>query len=79
MSLVRELRQAARSGGHTTEVWDVGQDASFRCGTMLVNVEVKSIESGIEQYRLGVGQLAEQVQRHLDHMGLPPVRLTPDL
>jgi hypothetical protein len=68
MTLMRELREAARTGGHLTEVWDVGQDVCFRHAETLVNVEVKSVGSGVEQYRLGVGQLAEQIQNHLDHI-----------
>jgi hypothetical protein len=46
----------------------VGQDAFFLHKQRLINVEVKSIGGASEQYRLGVGQLAEQMQHHLDHL-----------
>lgn len=68
MDLTRQLRQSARAGGHRTQAWDVGQDVCFVHGASLVNVEVKSIGGGIEQYLLGVGQLLEQVEHHLAHI-----------
>lgn len=69
MALVRALRQAATKGGHSTQVWDLGQDVSFTMKDTLVNVEVKSIGGdGSEQHRLGLGQLLEQLQHHLDHL-----------
>lgn len=69
MALLRTLREAVEEGGHRTDAWDVGQDACFLRGTTLVNIEVKSVtDEGAEQYRLGFGQLTEQVQHHLDHL-----------
>ncbi|MFE0530400.1 sigma factor-like helix-turn-helix DNA-binding protein [Micromonospora sp. SD19] len=67
-AVLRELREAVRTGGHQTRGWDVGQDAFFLHKQRLINVEVKSVGGAVEQYRLGVGQLAEQMQHHLDHL-----------
>jgi hypothetical protein len=68
MALMRALRQVAVAAGHAVQAWDVGQDVCFVHGKTLVNVEVKSVGGGVEQYRLGLGQLLEQVQHHLDHL-----------
>lgn len=64
---VRRLRQAATDRGLSTLAWAVGQDAAFVWNSRLVNVEVKTVNTvdSTGRYRLGIGQLQEQVQHHL--------------
>lgn len=66
---VRRLRAAARTAGHKTTVWDLGQDVAFLARNVLVNVEVKTVGDEMsQQLRLGVGQLLEQLEHHREHM-----------